>query len=241
MQRGFAGASKLCSSAGEFVRLNHPDNAVLMGLDRDAWEEYHLEFVLGGDIAGQESKTAEGDLVMKAPWLQVLEVEYQIRKQAYYLVNKADDAQPVTIAEALQLARKDRDLIQKHFLTPLALTAGVEAARNAAASAHPRGPQPGGKTQDTEEPPLSAKQRRAAKAGAKAEARQKRATSPSPTPAVPWKKLGVTPVKNAHAKGKCLKYNRGSCTDKKCKWTHACSICGKQNCAATKHKQEQKP
>ena len=35
--------------------------------------------------------------------------------------------------------------------------------------------------------------------------------------------------------GKCFKFNRGNCKDKKCKWTHACSLCEKPGCAAWKH------
>ena len=44
-------------------------------------------------------------------------------------------------------------------------------------------------------------------------------------------------TKNTLDKKACFKLQTGNCKNKSCNWAHICAICGKEGCAAFKHKQ----
>ena len=145
------------------------------------------------------------------------------------MVNTSDPQ--ITMAVALRKARADQELKEEHFLTPLGLSAGAEAAFAAASSSRTRpgrSPAPRSKT-----PPVSARQKKRMRAEAK-----KAAKSEAPVP------ITKAPVGQDRTKdkggdklktGKCFKFNRGNCKVKGCKWSHTCSVCEKPGCAAWKH------
>ena len=43
--------------------------------------------------------------------------------------------------------------------------------------------------------------------------------------------------KNMLDKKACFKWQTGNCKNQSCNWAHVCAICGKEGCAAFKHKQ----
>ena len=46
-------------------------------------------------------------------------------------------------------------------------------------------------------------------------------------------------IHNSAMRGKkCVKFNKGQCSDKKCNWPHDCTICGRNDCAALHHADE---
>ena len=115
--------------------MEQPARDVIANLGRDDWND-HLEFILGDKVLGRQSRAADGSHVYRAPWSLVLELEYQIRKQACYLLNTTDPQ--LTMGAALKNARGDRDIIEEHFLTPMSLAAGTEAALAASSGSRQR-------------------------------------------------------------------------------------------------------
>ena len=220
---------KLESTSWELARLEQPHNNVIAHLSRDDWQD-HLDFVLGDKVLGKAAKTADGSFTFKAPWELVLEYEYQLRKNACYLVNTSDPQ--LSMAAALQKARADQELKEEHFLTPLGLSAGAEAAF--AASSSSRGRPGRSPARRSKTPPLSRAAKRQLRAAAK-----KAARSDPPVPVTktqPGQDQSKDKGAGKRAAGKCFKFNRGNCKDgKKCKWSHSCSLCEKPGCAAWKH------
>ena len=219
---------KLEASTWELARLEQSNNEVIADLKRDDWQD-HLDFILGDKIYGRRASAGSGSFIYKPPWDMVLEIEYQIRKRACYLVNTTDPQ--MTMAAALRAARVDRELLQDHFLTPISLAAGAEAALSAGPG--PKAPPVRNRSPASRTPSLTRAQRRRQRLQ-----RQKKTGSPPPVP-VPKRGPGIqkTKVKDQkeEQKGKCFKFNRGQCKNKKCKWSHSCSVCEKPGCAAWKH------
>ena len=222
---------KLEATTWELARLEQINNEVIAGLKREDWLD-HLDFILGDKIYGRRATAGEGSFVYKAPWDMVLEIEFQIRKRACYLVNTTDPQ--VTMAAALKAARVDQELLQEHFLTPISLAAGAEAALSAGSGA---GARPGRqRSPASRTPSLTRGQRRRQRNQL---LRQKKGGSPPPRP-VPKKQAGIQKTKTkdkqkGEQQGKCFKFNRGNCKTKNCKWLHARTVCEKPGCAAWKH------
>ena len=99
-------------------------NSVVQDLTPEVWQKDHLEHILGEDVMGAEVKSECGTKTYKPSWLNVLELEFQIRKHAFHEVNTKE----VSLKSALLRAREDDKLFQRHFLSPVAISAGMNAA-----------------------------------------------------------------------------------------------------------------
>ena len=116
---------KLLATTWEMVRIQLPMIAVVQTLTPEDWQTTtHLEYILGEDAMGAEVKSECGTKTYKPSWLNVLELEFQIRKHAFHAVNTKD----LDLKTALKDAREDDKLFQRHFLTPVAISAGMNAA-----------------------------------------------------------------------------------------------------------------
>ena len=113
----------------EFVRLKVPHKPMVQNLNEKSWAG-HVKFILGEQVYKAAARTADGAEVYRPAWITILDFELQIRKRAATYVND----KRLTLANALIQAREDRDVFQEFFITPTALSAGVEAARAASSS-----------------------------------------------------------------------------------------------------------
>jgi hypothetical protein len=124
------------------AKVRHPNRAFLADAEPDVWLP-HVEYMLNEEVAGLEARGADGRLLHKADWNLVLSFEYQIRREAVRLILY----EQITLGAALERARKDMQLKERYFTTPLgfsalaslqhfsALSLGPSSAASTAASA----------------------------------------------------------------------------------------------------------
>ena len=142
-------------------------------------------------------------------------------------------------------------------MTPTALAAGAEAARAQAGKTLDAGRTGGASSSTTRGdfdpdqfmnkvikmmkdnakptggPPMPKKQARVQKR--KAAAKQKGAGAAAGGDPNKSKSL-IGKIHLAAMKGgKCIRFNKGTCTNKKCDWEHRCCFCDKDGCAGHKH------
>lgn len=100
----------------------HSSRLWLATTSPDIWRD-HVDYVLGDDIHGFSIQAA--GFTVTVPWDVVLSYEFQIRKQACRLVMFEN----MDIATALVKARKDTEVKEKYFSTPVSLFASVGGKR----------------------------------------------------------------------------------------------------------------
>ena len=184
---------------------------------------------MGDKVWGKRIKTSEGKVYPHA-WSQVLELEFQIRRKAF----KRASQRKSSVKKALEEARTDEELLQYHFYSPVSLEAGAAAAREvlAAAAASSQSQSLARVERDSEGPPAKRlrvdKSAEGGKGKHKGEANTKAKAKAQPSNKAAKKKVDVLCM----SAGKCIKFNLGTCTDDKCKYTHECGVCGDPACAA---------
>ena len=213
-----------------------------------------MDYVLGEKVYGARCKSETGEATHRPSWILVLEYEYQLRKKAADLVNVGK----MSIKEALEAARKDREVFQECFSTPLAIAAGQAAAHasldgtsllDSLASMVQRtvkkelgnrwSPGSGAASSGQGDDSQPAQWTRLGKGGKKGKAKGKtkgkakgKAAGKGKGEKAGYGKIHVCAMRA----GKCIKYNKNSeCKVFGCEWPHEGCVCNKTTCNGTKH------
>ena len=100
------------------AKLRHGNRAFLGDAVPNSWEP-HIEYILGEQVAGLEARGANGQVLHTADWNLVLSYEHQVRREAIRLIL----FDTMSLGEALTAARKDTQLKERYFNTPLSFSA----------------------------------------------------------------------------------------------------------------------
>ena len=103
-----------------YVAMKHGGQPWLQGVTMQVFTD-HADYVLGKKVAGLSAKDAEDNVISRPSWALVLQYELQIRKKAAYLIN----TEGVSLVEALKSARENSVVKERHFTTPMALSASA--------------------------------------------------------------------------------------------------------------------
>ena len=120
---------KTMEAAWDLVKLQLPQSEAIQELSAETWTD-HLDFILGEDVLGKKVITSDGATTFKTPWLAVLEMEFQLRRQPAHLAN----ATGKTFAQGMAAARSDDRLMRDCLTTPMYLSPGLRQPRVAALS-----------------------------------------------------------------------------------------------------------
>ena len=102
----------------QMIALKHSNLVYLQGLTPQDVQDY-LSYLLGEHVYGLTGKSSRGETVSAPSWPQLLIYESQIRKCMYGLM--VDDG--ISAPEALKSAYRDPVVKERHFTTPIALSA----------------------------------------------------------------------------------------------------------------------
>ena len=111
--------------------MRHPGRVWLKTVSVEIISEY-CDYLLGEQVRGLEAKDQHDAVVARPIWALILSYEFQIRKEMAKLI-----LEDVDFAAALRRAWRDPELRERHFITPLAVSAISSAPR--ARSRSPRG------------------------------------------------------------------------------------------------------
>ena len=125
---GYRRRMKVVAHTYLFAQLKYPHKAVLAGLSPYSFQKF-VDFILGEHVLGLEAKDEEGLVVSKPTFKSVLHYEHQVRKEMVRLANEG-----VRLEEALETARRDTVIKERHFITPTSLAALVVAQGSAGSS-----------------------------------------------------------------------------------------------------------
>ena len=114
-----------------YAKLRHPGRVWLKTVSVEIISEY-CDYLLGEQVRGLEAKDQHDAVVARPIWALILSYEFQIRKEMAKLILEDED-----FAAALRRAWRDPELRERHFITPLAVSAISSAPR--ARSRSPRG------------------------------------------------------------------------------------------------------
>jgi hypothetical protein len=128
---------KLMGACWEFIRLKVPGKSYLADHSQAVWDDY-ADWLLGDDVFDCVVRDSGRDVIYKPSWNLVLDLDYQIRKLAYKLVNRTG----VTIKAAMKQAMADEKLYHKFFTTPVSLAAASATKSGGAASSRGRSRSP---------------------------------------------------------------------------------------------------
>ncbi len=109
---------KLWGVGLQMIALKHTNQPALQDLNPQDVEDY-LTYMLGEYVYGLTGKTATGDTVAAPSWGQLLIYEQQVRKKMYQLMTESGVKAP----DALKQAFRDPVVKERHFTTPVALSA----------------------------------------------------------------------------------------------------------------------
>ena len=101
---------KMYGVSWEYTRSEYPSKQVLLKLAADDWRD-HVDWVLGPMVYSTVVRSSDGKMEYSPAWLTILELEYQVRKEAMFLANTTD----ASLVEALGLARSGDALFQCFF------------------------------------------------------------------------------------------------------------------------------
>ena len=105
------------------AKKKNPHRQWMQDATPDIWVD-HLDYMLGKRVYGFSIKK-EDEAVHSPSWQPVLAYEHQIRKEALRLVM----LERKTLRDALEASRKDHELREEHFTTPVAMEAAYDANR----------------------------------------------------------------------------------------------------------------
>ena len=106
---------KIMAVAMLYTRQRFPNRPWLQDLSPSVFSD-HVDFLLGKQISGLESKGVNGVVVHHPQWELILSFEYQVRKHAYKLIATQKQA---SLGAALKDAQADTTVRNLYFLTPL--------------------------------------------------------------------------------------------------------------------------
>ncbi len=115
-----------------FAQLKYPHKATLKELTPYTFQKF-VDFVLGEHVHGLEAKDDAGLVVSRPTFKSVLHYEHQMRKEMIRLTNDGHK-----MVDALEMARKDMVIKERHFITPTSLAA-LAVAQKRERSRSPRG------------------------------------------------------------------------------------------------------
>lgn len=117
-----------------FAQLKYPHKAVLAGLTPYSFQRF-VDFILGEHVMGLQAKDEEGLVVSRPTFKSVLHYEHQVRKEMVRLANDG-----MRLDEALETARRDTVVKERHFITPTSLAALVVAQGSSRRAERSRSP-----------------------------------------------------------------------------------------------------
>ena len=227
---------RLMGVAWEFVKLRFPARAAFQDLSPADWSD-HVDWLLGEEIYQNVVKDSSNTVQYRPSWATILDLDYRVRKEAYRLVNKGE----ATLAKALARARKDTALLQRYFITPVALAAGAEAAYAASSGKGSRRVDadrqpPSRPAEGSQAPPASlgqpgkcsglkgsGKGKGSGRKGRGKNSGQGSGGKGKPTSdKTSWK--SGTSNNTPDGRLKCFRYQRGNC-DGNCGRVHSCLVC----------------
>lgn len=192
---------KILGVTFQLAAYKHSSRLWLSTTSPGVWRE-HADYILGDDIYGF-SVVALNQRV-EPPWQVVLSYEFHVRKQACRLIM----FEGMDFAAAMAKARRCTETKEKHFSTPVALSATRGGKR----------PQWGGAawTNDASEgpEPKKGKGKGKAKAASKSKGKGKGAGG---------KKFPHT--KTPDGRLICFNFQNGTCSAAECKFVHICARC----------------
>ena len=100
-----------------FAKLKHPTRAWLKDAVPETISEY-ADYILGDTVRGLVARNDRGESVASPSFAQVLHYEYQVRKEQAKLIGKGS-----SFKDALEAASKDYAIRERHFVTPMAVSA----------------------------------------------------------------------------------------------------------------------
>ena len=107
----------ILSNAMSFVKLKMSNVVWLKSFAPQVIED-HVKYILGPTVSGQEAHDANGKVVAKPSWPLILSYEYQIRVAAAEIIN----CEAAGISACFIAARRDRDIKERYFSTPMAVS-----------------------------------------------------------------------------------------------------------------------
>ena len=117
---------RLLATKWEMVRLQCPTKYQVQGVDLRLYDD-QIDYLLGVDVMMAKVMMPYGKFFFSPAWSTILEYDFQIRKKACRLVN----VKGMSIVKALEAARLDEALKQRHFTGPTSLAAGAAAPQMA--------------------------------------------------------------------------------------------------------------
>ena len=100
-----------------YAKLKHPARGWLSSATPDAIADYS-DYILGDTVRGLEAKSQNNEVVARPAWQQILHYDFQVRKEQAKNISKG-----MGFKEALTAACADYTLRERHFITPMALSA----------------------------------------------------------------------------------------------------------------------
>ena len=198
----------------EVTRLRFPERESLRGMGRDALERV-LDYILGKDVGAYRTQKNT-----RLSWADLLEYELEIRKHACKRVNQGK----ASMADALRDAIRDNELRTKFFVAPLALAGARGRSRT------PR--------RETKEDTTTMQIGKKGK-GDKGRGKGKGDRNKDPQKEGhndDWnrlvnqsrqkEKLAFGQKKAGKYVAKCIRFNKGACTESNCRYDHTCLRCG---------------
>ena len=100
-----------------FAKLKHPTRAWLKDAVPETISEY-ADYILGDTVRGLVARNDRGEAVASPSFAQILHYDYQVRKEQAKLIGKGS-----SFKDALEAASKDHSIRERHFVTPMAVSA----------------------------------------------------------------------------------------------------------------------
>jgi hypothetical protein len=113
----------LLATAWQFVALRHTHCEVLKDLKPSVYQEF-LQYLLGPYVSQLAAHDDKGAVLSKPPWTLVLTYEQECRRGCMKRMKANQEKMQV----ALKAAWNDPVIKERHFTTPLAFQASVQAA-----------------------------------------------------------------------------------------------------------------
>lgn len=197
---------QLLGVAWAFCAFRHTNRPWLAGLTPQLWLDY-AEYLLGEHVHGLVAKDSHGRTLMTPAWTHVLAYDLAIRKECCRRVVAGEG----TLEACLRAAWRDPVTKERHFTTPVALSAIPQAVHNATDA--PR---------SNKRPPPAPLERTAKKAKGKGKGKQTKGSVRS-------NKAQLQGCASHDPSGKpiCFRYNLQDepCTSRQCRFRHCCGIC----------------
>ena len=216
---------KVLATLWEYVRLKFPKKPMVKSYELSLWSDY-ADWLLGDEVYDSVINANGGDLKYRPAWTTVLELDFQVRKRAYKMINE----EGISLRLALTGAMQHEPTIRKYFMVPTSMAAGAAAA--VATLGHvppPPAPHKVPRQDHQADRPVDGAadqgvavgNYKGGKGGKGGKGAAREPQTPPKTKA--WKKgrNNLTP----DGRLKCFKYQRDKCKEKNCAKVHVCLVC----------------